>query len=56
MNSPANEPAVKVNETLDGIAGLSDVFILRSFVSIRSQRTTGENKNTRFHKQPGRLI
>ena len=36
MNSPTNEPAVKFNGTPDGIAGLSDVFILRNFASIRS--------------------
>ena len=35
MNSPTNEPAVKLNGTPDGIAGLSDVFILRNFASIR---------------------
>ena len=36
MNSPTNEPAVKLNGTPDGIAGLSDVFILGNFASIRS--------------------
>ena len=36
MNSPTDEPAVKLNGTPDGIAGLSDVFILRNFASIRS--------------------
>ena len=36
MNFPTNERAVKLNGTLDGIAGLSDVFILRNFASIRS--------------------
>ena len=36
MNCPTNEPAVKRNGATDGIAGLSDVFILRNFASIRS--------------------
>ena len=36
MNSPANEPAVKLNGAPDRIAGLSDVLILRNFASIRS--------------------
>ena len=36
MNSPTNEPAVKLNGTPDGIAGLSDVFILLNFASIKS--------------------
>ena len=36
MNSPTNEPAVEHYGTPDGIAGLSDVFILRNFASIRS--------------------
>ena len=36
MNSPTNEPAAKLNGTPDGIAGLSEVFILRNFASIRS--------------------
>ena len=36
MNSPTNEPAVTLNETPHRIAGLSDVFILWNFASIRS--------------------
>ena len=36
MNSPTNDPAVKLNGAPDGIAGLSDVFILRNFASVRS--------------------
>ena len=36
MNSPTNEPTVKLNATPDEIAGLSDVFILRNFASIKS--------------------
>ena len=36
MNSPTNEPAVKLNGTPDGIAGLSDVLFLRNFANIRS--------------------
>ena len=36
MNSSTNETAAKLNGTPDGIAGLSDVFILRNFGSIRS--------------------
>ena len=36
MNFPTNEPAVKLNGAPDGIAGMSDVFILRNFANIRS--------------------
>ena len=36
MNSPTNELAMKLNGASDGIAGLSDIFILRNFMSIRS--------------------
>ena len=36
MNSPTNEPAVKLNGAPDRIAGLSDVFVSRNFASIRS--------------------
>ena len=35
MNSSTNEPAMKLNGAPDEIAGLSDVFILRNFASIR---------------------
>ena len=36
MHSPTNEPAVKLKGTPDRIEGLSGVFILRNFASIRS--------------------
>ena len=38
MNSPTTEPAVKPTGAPDGISGLSDVFILRNFASIRSSQ------------------
>ena len=45
MNSPTKEQAVTINGTPDGIAGLSDVFILGNFASIRSSEGSPEVLN-----------
>ena len=47
MNSPTDEPAVKLNETPNRIAGLSDVFILRNFASIRSSEGLHSHREQR---------